>query len=44
MEWTNLIWIALAIFVIVNMVRGSACCGGHRTAPPSNDGQKPAGR
>jgi hypothetical protein len=42
MEWATLIWVALAVFMVVNMVRGGGCCGAHRTAPPSNDGQKPA--
>jgi hypothetical protein len=44
MEWTTLMWIGLAVLMIVNMIRGGGCCGGHRTAPLSNDGQKPAVR
>jgi hypothetical protein len=41
MEWTTLIWIALGVFMLINMVRGGGCCGGHGSAPPSNNGPKP---
>jgi hypothetical protein len=40
MEWTTLIWIALAVFMVINMVRGGGFCGGHRAASPSNDESK----
>jgi len=39
MEWTALVWIALAISMIFNMARGGGCCGGHG-APPSNESKK----
>jgi hypothetical protein len=32
MEWTTLIWVALAVFMVVNMVRGGGCCGGQHGA------------
>jgi hypothetical protein len=40
MEWTTLVWIALAVFMILNMARGRGCCGGHGAAPPSNETKK----
>ena len=27
MDWSNLIWIALVVLMVIMMVRGGGCCG-----------------
>jgi len=44
MEWTTLVWIALAAFMVFNIARGGGCCGGHRNTPSSGETKKTADR
>ena len=44
MEWTTVVWIALAAFMVFNIARGGGCCGGHRTKPASGETKKMADR
>jgi hypothetical protein len=44
MEWTSLVWIALAAFMVFNIARGGGCCGGHHTKPTSSETKKTAYR
>jgi hypothetical protein len=41
MEWTTIVWIALAAFMVFNIARGGGCCGGgHRNTPSSGETKK----
>jgi hypothetical protein len=40
MEWTTLVWIALAAFMVFNIARGGGCCGGYRPKPNSGETKK----
>ena len=42
MEWTTLVWIALAAFMVFNIARGGGCCGGHRSKSSSDENKKMA--
>jgi len=42
MEWTTLVWIALAAFMVFNIARGGGCCGGDRSTPSSGGTKKTA--